>query len=231
MFPSFGERLARAGFTAIALNVSGSGVDDRGDFAWPERFARNTFSAEQRDLDSLIAALDAGRLGVPRPTTVGIVGHSRGGGMAVLLAAREPRIRALVTWAAISHVNRWTPAQVASWRESGRLEVVNSRTGQVLPIERDLLDDVERNAGSTLDVGAAAARITVPWLIVHGAADETVPAAEADALAAVARPDLVERLTPAGAGHTFGATHPFVGMTPALGEVFDATIRHLARAL
>jgi hypothetical protein len=42
MFPPFAERLARAGFTAVSFNVSGSGVDDAGDGSWPERFGRNT---------------------------------------------------------------------------------------------------------------------------------------------------------------------------------------------
>ena len=47
-------------------------------------------------------ALAGGELGVAPPTTVGLVGHSRGGGVAVLQAARDPRVQALVTWAAIS---------------------------------------------------------------------------------------------------------------------------------
>ena len=44
------ERLALAGYTAVAYNASGSGVDDSGEFVWPERFGRNTFSAELADL-------------------------------------------------------------------------------------------------------------------------------------------------------------------------------------
>jgi hypothetical protein len=32
-------------------------------------------------------------------------------------------------------------------------------------------------------------------------------------------------------GHTFGAVHPFAGMTPALTEAFDATVQFLGRSL
>ena len=50
MFPPLAERLARAGFSAVSLNVSGSGVDAAGSFAYPERFGHNTYSAELADL-------------------------------------------------------------------------------------------------------------------------------------------------------------------------------------
>ena len=37
MFPPLAERLARAGFATVTFNLSGSGVDDRGEAVWPER--------------------------------------------------------------------------------------------------------------------------------------------------------------------------------------------------
>lgn len=231
MFPPFAERLARSGFTAVSFNVSGSGVDDAGESSLPERFGHNTFSAEQRDLDTLLGALDGGELGVARPSSVGIVGHSRGGGMAVLFAARTPRISALATWAAIATVRRWSAEQVAQWRRRGQLDIVNARTRQILPMYLDTVEDLEANGNGALDIEAAASRITVPWLIVHGSADEAVPLAEADRLAGAAPPAVVERLTLPGAGHTFGAVHPFAGMTSDLQQVFDRTAALFTRAL
>ncbi len=93
MFPPLSDRLARAGFTAVSFNFSGSGVDDAGDFAFPERFGHNTFSAELSDATAVLDSLFQGELGVPPPTSVGLVGHSRGGGIAVLQTARDPRIQ------------------------------------------------------------------------------------------------------------------------------------------
>ncbi len=231
MFPPFTERLARAGFTAVSFNVSGSGVDDAGQSAWPDRFGHNTFMAEQQDLDAVLAALDGGHLGVVRPSSVGIVGHSRGGGMAVLWAATRPRISALVTWAGIATVRRWNPAQCRAWREAGRLDIVNVRTQEVLPMYLDTLNEVEALSDSTLDIEAAAARILVPWLLVHGSADEAVPLAEAKRLEAAARPGIVEPLVIEGAGHTFGAVHPLVGVPAQVQQVFDASINLLSRTL
>jgi alpha-beta hydrolase superfamily lysophospholipase len=228
LWPTLAERLARAGLSAVTFNLSGSGVDDSGKFVYPERFGHNTFSAELQDLRRVTDALAGGLLGVAPPASLGLLAHSRGGGMAVLHAAGDPRIRALVTWAAISTVNRWPAPQRAAWREAGVNEVKNVRTGEVLPLYTDVLDDVEHN-GSALDIEAAAARLSIPWLIVHGTADEAVALTEGEHLARAAPR---ARFVPVeGAGHTFGAAHPWRGPTPDLVRVEDATLTFFAEHL
>ena len=228
MFPLLAARLARAGFTAVSYNASGSGVDDEGRFAWAERFGHNTFSAELSDLRTILDALDSGGLDLAHPSAIGVVGHSRGAGVATLDAARRDRIGGLVTWGGIATTSRWSAELRRRWRDAGFLEVRNQRTGEVLPLYPDILDDIEQNA-DTLDIPAAAARIRAPWLIVHGLVDETVPVAEARALAAAA--PSAELLLVEHTGHTFGAAHPWAGSTPALDQVFDATVAFLARCL
>jgi pimeloyl-ACP methyl ester carboxylesterase len=228
MFPVLAERVSRAGFSAVSVNLSGSGVDDTGTFAFPERFGHNTFSAELEDIGRVIDALAEGRLGMPPVVSVGLVGHSRGGGMAILAASRDQRIKAVVTWSAISHVNRW-PGQTEQWRRDGRLDVVNTRTGEVLPLYPDVLDDTEQRP-TELDILAAAGRLQVPWLLVHGAGDTAVPVEEARALIAAApatNPPRVVILE--GAGHTLGAVHPFAGMTADLATAIDETVAWVGR--
>jgi uncharacterized protein len=228
MFPPFSQRLAQAGFAVVSPNLSGSGVDDSGEFSRPERFGHNTFSAELEDARRVTDALFAGELGVHPPSTLGLVGHSRGGGVAILQTARDPRIRALVTWAAISTVARWPEAQRSAWRAAGVTEIRNARTGQVLPLYPDVLDDIELNAAE-LDILGAAGQITVPWLLVHGTADESVPFVEAQRLKASFAN---ARLLPiAGGGHTFGAVHPWRSTTPDLDNVFDASLAWLSAHL
>ena len=227
MFPPFCERLARAGFAAVSLNTSGSGVDDGGAFSHPDRFSHNTFSSELADLLAVVDALDRGALGVAQPTSIGVVGHSRGGGIAILASRRDRRIAALVTWSAISDVRRWTPEQVAEWRARGVVEVRNARTGEVLPLHTDVLDDIEGNCDSGLDIQAAAAAMEIPWLLVHGSADETVDMVEAEVLHAAAPLATTRFLSVYGAGHTYGAVHPFAGTSPALERVFDESLAWL----
>jgi pimeloyl-ACP methyl ester carboxylesterase len=230
MFPVLAERVARGGFSAVSVNLSGSGVDDAGDFTLPERFGHDTFTAEVADVRTMFDALAAGQLGMPPAASIGVVGHSRGGGVAILAAAGDRRVHALVTWAAISHVNRW-PGQAVKWRAAGKLDIVNARTGQVLPLYTDVLDDIESHQAA-LDIQAAAGRLSIPWLLIHGAKDESVPIAEAEVLARAASPATPPRVvTLPGTGHTFGAVHPFAGMTPELATAFDETIIWLARHL
>ena len=64
----------------------------------------------------------------------------------------------LVSWAAISIVERW-PGQAAAWRRDGHLIVENSRTGQRWPLYTDVLDDVTLNGRGPLDIAAAAGPI------------------------------------------------------------------------
>jgi hypothetical protein len=83
-FSALEERLARAGFTAVSIKDGSE--------------ARRPGPA---DVESVIAALDRGGLGVPRPTSIGIVAHRGAEAAAVLTAAGTPRISALVTSSAI----------------------------------------------------------------------------------------------------------------------------------
>ena len=234
MFPPLAERLSRAGFATITFNLSGSGVDDAGELVWPERFGRDTYSAELHDLGVVLEALRRGELGVAPPSSLGLVGHSRGGGVAVLRAAKDPVVRALVTWSAISSVERWSPHEVTEWRAAGSMEILNTRTGQRTPLFTDVLDDVERNATGSLDIMKAATMVKVPWLIVHGTEDESVSHLEAEALRAASPLDTTRLLAVEGAGHTFGAGHPWnpkAHDTAALRRVFDLTLAWFAAHL
>ena len=231
MFPPFAERLARAGLSAVSVNLSGSGVDDAGDFTLVERFGHNTYSAELDDTRKVVDALARGALGVAPPSSIGLVGHSRAGGIGVLAAAEDRRITALATWAAISSVERWSPAEQRTWREAGVKEIVNARTGQRLPLYPDVLDDIERHAAGRLDILGAAGRLAIPWLIVHGTEDESVSSLEGEALHAAARGGHARHLPVTGAGHTFGTVHPWRGETPAFRLVADETLGFLAAHL
>jgi len=226
-FPAVAELLAQRGFVTVRFNLAGSGMQPGDELVSdPRAFSANTYSAELSDLLRVLEAtgneiaddrVDRGR--------IGLFGHSRGGAAAILAAAGQSwrdRIHALVTWAAISRVDRYTPEEKGVWRATGELPVVNTRTGQQLALGRGLLEDVESHAAGSLDILAAAGRVAAPWLIVHGADDESVPAAEAAELAARAA-GAHELLVIPGAGHTFGAKHPFAGPTPYLIQALNAT--------
>lgn len=229
--PVFAEQLARAGFVAITASVSGSGVDADGEFTRPERFRRNTYTRELDDLHGVVAALSRGELGVMPPTALGVVGHSRGGGMAVLLASECPQIGAVVTWSAIGQARRHSEAQLAAWRAAGSISVPHARLGIRLPLDYEVAADCLEHEAGRLDIAGAAATLGRPWLQVHGSHDETVSFDEAEALERAGDSSFHTFLAIEGAGHTYGAVHPWTGSTPALDQLFEATRSFLGRHL
>lgn len=228
-FPEIGAEIARAGYVAVAFNFSGSGVgDDLENVTDIERFERATLSGDLDDLGRILDAVAGGDLpGPPATAPVGLLGHSRGGGVGILRAATDSRIGALVTWASVARFERWDPKTLRRWREQGYVEVMNARTGQVFRLRTDVLDDFEAHAAD-LNVERAARNLAIPHLIVHGTADESVSVDEGRELAAWGRGELhlVE-----GAGHTFGAVHPFRGRTPAFDDVLSTTVAFFQRYL
>ena len=229
-FPYLCERLAADGHLVVSFNGSRNGVGPNLlDFTDLEAFGRNTYSHEVGDVHHMVDLLAAGEWsGGRRPESVGILGHSRGGGTGIVTVAERGDVSALVTWAAVSTFHRWTPEEREDWRRQGVVYITNARTGQDMPLYRVVLDDLEAN-GPRFDVLAAAARVSVPWLIVHGAEDPTVPLAEARELARAGRNAELELVE--GSGHTFEAVHPFETVTPGLERAIRATLRHFRASL
>ena len=223
-FPALADRLARAGFTVVTYNASGSGVDANGDFTLPDRFGHNTYSAELADLRTVLAALWAGELGVVPPSSLGLMGHSRGAGIALLQTAHDAKVRALVSWASIGSVGRWSAETIADWKARGRLDVMNLRTRQVLPLYLEILEEVEREGERRLDLAKAAALVEVPWLLLHGEEDDSVAVSDSETLYAANGKGTTELRLVTGAGHTFGATHPLEGAPETLDRTMRATL-------
>ena len=232
-FPPTCEELAlRVGCPVIGFNFSGSGVGpDLGSFSEPEAFATNTFSREVEDLEAVLDGLAEGRLGAARlvpPARIGILGHSRGAIAAALVGSRRPEVAALTVWGGLSRPGRYAELFPSDAPDDHVVEIRNLRTGEVLPLRRDVVDDLGRH-GPALDPLAALHAGGTPLLAVHGERDEAVPVADGRAYAESA--EISEFLLIEGAGHTFDARHPWVGATPAFERALDATARHFRRYL
>lgn len=205
-FPWVSEYLAGAGLAVCRFDFSRNGVGEGGDeFDRLDLFAGDTYSIQIADVLSVVSFLerDSRLRNLPRF----LLGHSRGGGVALLAAHDVANLRGVVTWSAISTVQRWDEATREQWRRAGHIDVVNSRTNQVMPMSMAMLDDVERNSGR-LDIVAAAHSLRVPLLILHGASDTSVAVAEAKTIAGAARDASLVVLQ--NASHTFGAIHPLI---------------------
>ena len=159
-FPLLCNRLALDGHIVVSFNTSLNGIGaGLLDFTDLEAFGRNTVSREVADLHWIIdctleGAWDGGR----RPEALGLLGHSRGGGNAVIVAAERGEVSSLVTWAAVSTYHRWSPEQERDWATAGVTYILNARTGQEMPLQRSVFDDLRENA-ERFDILAAAGRV------------------------------------------------------------------------
>lgn len=226
-FPYLAGLLGENGLTAVTFDFSGSGIGpDRESFTQPDAFAGNTFSREQEDIENIV---DWARRKKIVNGKFGLFGHSRGGGMAIIYAAaQEAEVNSLVTWAAIGRTNWWTPDEAVTWRRQGYAEVTNARTGQVMRLGTELLDDVEVNGRTKLNIEAAAAKVKVPWLIIHGTGDETVRSVEAERLHELSPRVSTLRLIE-GANHGFDAKHPLDQVPAVLEKVVLETVKFFVR--
>lgn len=226
-FPPACEALATdVGCPVASFNVTGSGVGaDLGRFGDPESFASNTFSREVADLEEVLAGLVAGRLGaapVPPVSRVALLGHSRGAVAATLVGSRRPEVVAVATWAGLADPGRYAALFTPKAQARGWAEIRNARTGEVLRLHRDVVDDL-RAAGDGLLPLRVLPGSELRLLAVHGAEDEAVPVSDSRALVAAAED--AELLLLPGTGHTFDARHPWTGSTPALERALAGTAR------
>lgn len=157
---------------AVASALAAEGVLTlRFDFACAGEsgnFAQITYSGEVEDLSAAFNFV----VGY-RPPKIGLLGSSMGGAVALLFAAKEKQVAALVTIAAPLHPERLTDrllgtGEVERWRKQGYIEYHGRR------VSTALLDDLQR-----IRIPEAARNLSCPLLILHGDADETVPVDEA----------------------------------------------------
>ncbi|MDX1584157.1 MAG: alpha/beta fold hydrolase, partial [Thermoanaerobaculia bacterium] len=222
-FPWLCERLSESGIAACRFDMSRNGIgNDPETFERLDLFADDTYSISLSDLAKVVEyvrSLD--RIG---SLPMFLVGHSRGGAVALLGSRRIEGLSGVVTWSAISSADRWDEQTKKEWREKGHLDIVNSRTKQIMRLSTAVLDDLEKNRDS-LDVLSAVRSLTTPLLVIHGADDETV--SSDDARAIVEASDGGSLMIVGRASHTFNAIHPLVNVPPELELVGHVTARFI----
>ncbi len=199
------QSFAEAGFCFIKFNFSHNGgtVEDPIDFPDLDAFANNNYSKELEDLDRIINYLET--------EEVSLIGHSRGGGIVLIKAEEDSRVKKVITWAGVSDFRvRFQEDSDAfeQFRNTGVTYVENSRTKQQLPHYWQFYENFIANE-ERLTIQRAVQDLSKPLLIIHGDADTTVDLKEAQLLHKWNRSKSKLEIIPES-NHVFGATHPWL---------------------
>jgi pimeloyl-ACP methyl ester carboxylesterase len=205
------EKAALEGFCFLKFNFSYNGVtpENLNEITDKEAFGYNNFSREVEDIDRLLTYLELTlskeiqNLDLNR---IYLIGHSRGGGISIIKAAEDARIKKLATWASVhDFASRFTEAELTYWKTHGVVYVKNSRTGEDYPMYYQFAEDFSRN-GDRFLIARAMEKVWQPMLIIHGTNDETVNINAAFQLHQWKPESKLFILNKAN--HTFGARHP-----------------------
>lgn len=193
------EALAERGISSLRISYAGNGRSEG-------RYQESTISKEVEELRTVVQALaDAGT------PTLAYAGHSMGGAVGVrAVAQHDLPVQCLVSLAGMIEVQAFVTRHFGDLTPGKDVLLGKSHC----PYSQEYLDDCLAIG----DVLADAARITRPWLLIHGDADELVPLAESEAAARAT--EHAQLISMAGIDHRF---------TGAEAEMAEAVAQWLAR--
>lgn len=226
MFPYIGRELS-VQWDVITFNFSHNGVGaELTEFTELEKFARNTYALEQDDLLELVTAVRTGKLPLtsdkqPLPWPIYLLGHSKGGGAALLFALDHPQLTAgVISWNGIADLDLFSAEEKRLMQTEGRAYTVNARTKQQMPLDRVILDDLEQQR-SRYDLLERIGTLQVPAVLIQGEKDGK-RLLQGSARLTQAQPQLAWHLVPEG-DHRFNTVHPYTGSTNAFLEAIRLT--------
>ena len=192
------------GFCKFNMSHNGGTIENPIDFADLESFGENNYSKEVYDVQQVLNWLETQ---FPTLPDIYLIGHSRGGGIA-LLTASDSRITKISTWAAICDIEKrfpeGTPLKV--WKTQGKRFIENGRTKQKMPNNYSQYEDFELHR-DVLNLEQACKKSTKTTFVVHGDLDTSVDIEESRSIATWLKTRLFEI---EDAEHTFGATQPWL---------------------
>ncbi len=212
-FNLMAEQFAEAGFVFIKFNFSHNGTtpadpESLGDLV---AFGNNNYTIELDDLKKVIdwSLGYEGLKDETDPQKLYLLGHSRGGGITILKAGEDHRVKKVVTWAAVSDfVNRTKKRTIETWKKDGVVYAKNARTKQDMPLYYQFYETILANK-VRLNILHAIKKVEIPFLIIHGTTDQAVDFHDAEELIKSAKH--AKLFTVEGGDHTFGVKHPFTG--------------------
>jgi len=235
-FDLIAEKFLAAGYVFVKFNFSHNGTtpETPEEFTNLEAFGNNNYTKQLTDLQLVMDwVCDPGNKyqSILDIDNIFLIGHSMGGGIAILYAAEDKRVKKLITWASISECKTpwgsWPVDKMDEWKQTGVAWYHNSRTHQQMPMYYQLYEDYIQNR-ERLDIQKAIGQLDIPVLICHGTADPAVPVESAYTLK---NRQPSAQLFINDSDHVFGRKHPWTDheLPAAMKEVVEACLKFLNR--
>lgn len=152
------KALEEAGISSLRFSFSGNGESEG-------KFEDCTISKEVKDLKAIInVAEDEGF------HRICYAGHSMGGAVGVLSAVKDERISLLISLSGMVYTKKFAETEFGD-QKPGKGCMWGT---EECPLSQAFVDDMNKID----NVLAKTEKIEVPWLIVHGDADDVVPVDE-----------------------------------------------------
>ena len=213
-FNLIADQFVATGFVFVKFNFSHNGTtpDHPTEFVDLEAYGRNNYTMQLDDLEKIIdwcldekhhynEEIDAEK--------VYLIGHSLGGGLVLLKAAEDSRVKGVVTWASVSECKtpwgNWSAEKLEAWKIDGFAFTTNSRTKQEMPLYFQLFENYQQHT-ERLDIQRAIKSLKIPLLVCHGTNDESVPVEKAYQLS---KWQPAAELFLVDSDHVFGRKHPW----------------------
>ncbi len=176
------EALEEAGINALRFSFSGNGESEG-------KFEDCTISKEVRDLKTIINVADDEGF-----HKVCYIGHSMGAAVGVISATKDDRISQLVSLGGMVHTKKFCEVEFGDQKPDKGFMWDEKEC----PLSQAFVDDMDK-IGNVL---SKTEKIEVPWLLVHGDADDVVPVEESREIFAAAYQPKELRVVP-GSDHVF----------------------------
>lgn len=224
------EQFLNKGYAFCKFNFSlnGGTIKDPIDFPDLDAFGRNTYSQEVIDIGRVLDHVLVEFQDKIDPNNISLIGHSRGGGIVLLRAAQDKRIKTVITWAGVADFKSRFPNKdnLIEWKKEGVHYILNGRTKQKMPHYYSFYEDFIKNEAQ-LTIQKAVRSLKIPQLIIHGTEDEAVPIKEANDLH---NWNPSSKIIKYDTNHTFGSRHPWDEkyLSKIMMEIVDNSINFIS---
>lgn len=218
-------------FVKFNFSHNGATAENPTDFPDLEAFGNNNYTIELDDLESVIQWIlnhDLHQNEMDK-TNIYLIGHSRAGGIVTIKSSENKYISKVVSWAGVADFANRFPKKDAlkQWKKEGVFYVANTRTQQKMPHYFQYYQNFKQHE-NRLTIKTAIEKLSIPYLIIHGTADESVSVNEAHQLYAWNPKSILHLIE--NTNHTFNISHPYTDhqLSNAMLEVVEKTCLFLS---